>query len=148
MIINLQPTQVVAFWDAVKHAIIQVKDIPAGQELSFTNKTLEQILAGKYQCWVVYTYEGDTQNKHIHAVGLTALVDHPMYGYRALSLELLYGFRPLSDEIMLTTFKDIMAFAKANGCSQITLETSSKRIEEMARLVGFAQESVRYSMPI
>lgn len=140
MIIKLQSDQVVLFWDMIKQGIVTSYRIPNEYRQDFTIKSLEHLLSGKAQAWVGYEINGD--DKKIHYVLTTKIVDEKHYGIRYLSIESLYGFRLISQEILNEMYEGLKEFALANNCNVMLTSTLGKRAEDMLLSLGFEKYKV------
>lgn len=136
MVIKLQPDQVVLFWDLIKHGVINAYKIPHEYQLDFTNKYLEKLLTGLYQCWVGYEIDEEGV-KRITAIQCSRIIDEKEYGIRTFALIGVYGFRLISPALEDDTFEKLEEFARANGCNVMVTEYSSKRIGDMLAKHGF-----------
>lgn len=142
MVIKLQPTQVSALWEAIKVSAVKANKIPENFEQAYANKVLEALLSGRYEAWVLYSETN--QERHIHAIGITSIVEDTMQGFTYLSMHTLFGFRPLTDELKLETWEAMKAYGKANGCHKLMTTTGHPRIKELAEMVGMSEESTTY----
>jgi hypothetical protein len=134
-IIKLQPDQIPLFWDLIKHGVIQSYRIPEEFQQDFTIKYLENLLLGLYQCWLGYT--GESEDKKIHAIMVTRIMDEKEYGIRTLSIVGIYGFRLIPQEMTEATMELVEEYARANDCNVIVTEYSLKRVGDMLESVGF-----------
>lgn len=149
MIIKLQPGQIASFWDAIRHAVINANQIPSDREMECTNKVLEGLLSGKFQCWVVCDYvEEESTNKQIYAIVITSVSKHAYLGYDFLEIETVYGFRPMSNELALDGIDSIKRFAKANNCVKVQASTTVPRARELMSITGFTEDATIHSIKI
>lgn len=129
------PDQISLFWDLIKKGVISAYRIPEKFQQDFTLKYLENLLLGLYQCWIGYTEEED--EKKIHAILCTKIVNEKEYGVRTIALIGVYGFRLIPQEMVELAINKVGEFGKANGCDVIVTEYRLKRVGDMLRNTGF-----------
>jgi len=138
MLIQLQPDQIPDFWDAIKIAIVAANDISREDDIEYTNQVLSNILSGKFQCWLIFSYNPDNE-KIAHAISVTSIVQNNLFGYLSLSINALYGLRKMDNQTAIDAINGLKIFAKTNSCKNITAETSNDRVKELAKLTGFLE---------
>lgn len=142
MIVRLQPDQVTAFWEAIKHGMIVANKIPSDQEQAYCTKTLENILSDKAQVWVGYfNREGQ---RTICGLGVTQIMEDGVTGMKMLFLHTLYAYRPLPDEVVDDIIPTLRAYAKEIGCVKMLGATTNKRLGEVFLNQGFNQDTSLY----
>lgn len=147
MIIQLQPSQISLFWDAIRHGFLQTNPPPAGiSSLEYSNRVLQNLLNQKYQCWLVY--ELRDEKKILVAIGITAISRELLTDVSILNILSLYGFRRLKESTALSAFNDFLIYAKNTDCLKVCARTSVKRVTELASMVGFTKEYESYSFPL
>ena len=135
MFIKLLPDQVTWFWGLIKQAIINAYKIPKDFQQDFTLSMLEKLLTGMSQCWL--NYEMDGENRKIHAVCITSILDEKSHGVKTLSIEALYGFRLISMDNMNSMYLKLEKFALSEGCSVLAADYSTSRVKEFLDYLGF-----------
>ncbi len=145
MIINLQPHQISAFWDAIKEALVQANAVPIELQADYTNSALEKLLAGKFQAWLAYRLT-DEGKKNIHAVIITSLVEDQLFGFRTLIIHSLYSYRLIKEDLIAEAMEQFKEFARANDCQRIQAETNNDRTFEIMRIAGFTKECERHTI--
>ena len=140
-VIQLQPEQVSLFWDALKHAVVQVYRVPVGRREEALNSALAELMSGKYQCWVMYDFDEEKQERRTYAVVVTSIVRHKLLGTDFLMVDAVYGFRKLNDEIIRDSFQSFVKFAENNGCNRVCCESSVSRVIQVVGELGFKEVS-------
>jgi hypothetical protein len=146
MIVKLQPTQITAFWEAIRLAYMEAQNITVEKQGAAAVFLLQGLLSGKLSCWVIYAEE--KEGRHIHAVAITSISQNMAHGNRHVLVEAIYGFRKLSDELATEGIQKLTEFARANDCQVIIAGTSSGRIKELAELTGFAKSHEVYELKV
>lgn len=147
MIIQLQPSQISLFWDAIQHGFLQTNPPPVGvSSLEYSNKVLQNLLNQKYQCWLVY--ELRNEEKILVAIGVTAITKELLTDVSILNILSLYGFRRLKESTAVNAFNDFLTYAKNTDCVKVCARTSVKRVTELASMVGFTKEFESYSFSL
>lgn len=137
MITALQPSQVSLFWENIKQAFLQTNPPPPGADKhDYASNALANLLAQKYQCWIVYDLN-ENGEKLLYAMAITAIERDDFTGIDALHIISLYGFRRLNDALAKSSFKDFLKYANNTSCSVIKMQSNVSRVFELARLVGF-----------
>lgn len=133
MMLKLQPDQVALFWDLIRKGTISAYSIPKKFQQDFAIGYLKSLLSGLYQAWVYF----EDESRKIIAIMCTRIIDEREHGVRTLALIGLYGLRLISEEAVDEALETLEKFAKANGCSVIITEYSSKRVESMLLTRGY-----------
>ena len=147
MIIMLQPNQIAEYWDGIKYALQRAHDLTDEQFPACANRALENLMTGKYQCWLTGKLQVDG-TKEIHAVVITCIVEHGLFGYKMLIVDTVYGYRPVDDEIILEAIKAFRAYGQTNGCLKVVAETNHDRVRDIMAIAGLQFELSRYSLTI
>lgn len=142
MIIQLQPEQIVAYWDAVKHAVKIAHRIPVGKEQDTFNHILSQALSGKMQVWI--GYEEREGEKVMYGLGVTALVEDILVGGEMLLLHTLYAWRPIPEEMLSQMIPKLRDFAKESQVTRMITFTDNARLKEYYQSQGFSQDLSLY----
>ena len=140
MIINLQPDQVPLFWDLIKHSLIHARGIPKPYQQDYALVALEHSLLGDYQCWLSFDLDKD-DNKILHCILVTSIINERIYGRRVLYVEALYGFRLISMEMMEDIYDGLKKFGLANDCVALVADYTNKRSKEFLMHLGFEEHS-------
>ena len=140
MIIKLQPDQVILFWEMIKHCVINSYKIPEKYQQDFTLKILEHLLSGMSQCWIGYGID-EMNNKRVHFVLTTKMVDEKFYGIKSLFIDSIYSYRLITEEMVNNINENLEKFAKANNCNVMVAEYTTKRVGEFLISQGFEEHS-------
>jgi hypothetical protein len=108
----------------------------------YGKRLLENLLMEKYQCWIIFSKEGE--QRRIHAIGITMIVTNHSLVEDELHILSIYGYRTLTDELAEESFAQLRQYAKTNACCCIRMETNAKRIKALAERVGLEPVSVNY----
>lgn len=141
MVIMMQPEQVSAYWDAIKHGLIIANRPNPMKEQEFCTKVLERLLSGKAQCWVSVT---DVEGQRVfNAFGITT-IEETSLGEVYLFLHSLYAFR-IIPEIDLKDMLPILAkFADSVGANKLVTFTKVARLKSLYESWGFTQETMLF----
>ena len=149
MLIQLGPEQVGVFWDGIRHGITQVGRITGESEelkQARVNKALENILSGKYQCWVIY--DGDGEERKFYAFVLTYVYKDHLTEEESLFVDTLYGFRPMNNEMVRDVGERLTEYARGIGCTRMRAITSNKRVVEIMSICGLQPEVQIYGKEV
>lgn len=130
------PDQIPLFWNLIKHGVIQSYKIPEQFQQDFSLKYLENLLAGNYQCWVIYNLD-EEENKRMVGILCTKIVNEIEYGVRTLMFIGIYGLRLITDEMIDDAIPTLEKFARANKCSVMATEYRLKRVGDILTRMGF-----------
>lgn len=148
MIMQLMPEQISAFWDVIKHGMVQLERV-RGRGITVQahlNHVLNNLLSGYLQCWIIYEeVEGE---KKLHAFGMSYIMKDRLTGEDKLIIDSLYGFRKLSDELAMESIEGLKKYAKSTGCSKIYAITNNKRVVELMKLNQFEPTYKIYSLEV
>lgn len=146
MLIQLQPIQISLLWADIKQSVMKAHKVSAELELSYSNKLLENLLSGKFQCWIVFNPVDN--GREIVAIGVTSIIKDNMFGVKNLHILSLYGKRILSEKTASEAFDKLRTYAKKTGCKKVIMTTSVKRVVDLAEAQGFKQTAAIYEVPI
>lgn len=132
MLIRVRATQIPRVWDVVKFAADKTNEIE-GQEQSFYNQTLLDLLNDHAQCFVRLSPE-----RRIQMVGVTKVVVSPLTNVRLLTIQFLYSFET-GGEVWLEDFGLLREFAEHMECNLITFETKNPGARALAERLGFTE---------
>ena len=147
MIVQLQPDQISGFWEAIRHATIQVNRIPKELQQDYAIKVLERLLSGMLQCWVGYTID-EKDMRHVHVIYTTSIQGDSTHGFNVLSMETVYGFRRIPMELYEEGISKLVEFAKTVGCKAVMGQSNNKRAQEVMLANGFEQHHIVYTLNI
>lgn len=147
MIVQLQPDQIVAFWDTIRHSTLVANKVAKEHEQNFINGVLENLLSGKAQAWVGYTIN-DEGHKIFYALGLTVHQEDVLSGLRMLCLHTLYAFRPIPKELLEDMLPKLKEYAKTSNCFKMFTFTSVPRLREYYTQNGFTQDTSLYVLDL
>lgn len=136
MFIRLQPDQVTLFWDMIKQGMISSYKIPRKFQQDFAINALEQLLSGLSQAWIGFKFD-EENNKKIHFIMTSKIIDEKHYGVRSLHIDSIYGFRLISEDMTSEIYEGMNEYAIANNCDIMTAEYSSKRVKHFLESHGF-----------
>lgn len=119
--------------------------IPSEKQEQYSQRTLGLLLSGTHQCWLVYD-EDSEGNRKIHAIGISCIMQDSLLNMKCLHILSFYGYRLLTDELALDSFEKFHAYAKANKCDVVKMETNVKRVKDLAELIGLKEDSTNYSI--
>lgn len=143
MFIKLQPDQVPIFWDMIKQGMIESYRVPKEFQQDFTLNALTQLLSGMAQCWIGYKVD-EEENKRIHYILTSKIVDEKHFGVRVMFIDSLYGFRLITQDMVDYAYEGLKKFALANNCNVIAAEHASKRVKEFLTSQGFEKYRTTY----
>jgi hypothetical protein len=146
MVIKLQPTQIAALWDAIKLTLVQSNNVPDELQEGYTVKALENLLSGKYECWVLL--QDDEQGRQIVGVAVTSIIKDPMYDQKYIFMHAAYGFRRMSKELAFELRDALVAYGGANACKYIKGYTNNERVKQLNRLIGAEEIASVYCLNI
>lgn len=137
MIIQLQPDQVSAFWDAIKHGMVIANRVPSVKQAEFCNRVLERVMLGKAQCWLGMTEANG--EKQVTCVGVTTIEESGL-GEKYVLLHSLYAFRLITEEILNEAIPTLEKYCKSIGVDKMIVFTSNARLKEHFESCGFVQD--------
>ena len=148
MVIQLQPDQIVAFWDAIKHGMSTLERIRerGGSPQDRLNSVLKNLLSGYLQCWIIF--EEEEGKRKLHAFGISYIMKDRLTDKETLIIDSLYGFRKLSNELAVEAIDKLKEYAKNTGCSTIYAITSNKRVIDLMELNNFKPIYQIYSLEV
>lgn len=148
MIMQLQPEQIGAFWDAIKHGMISLERLRGrgGSPQDRLNNVLKNLLSGYLQCWIIYSLDGE--EKRLHGFGMTYIMQDKLTDESILMIDSLYGFRKMSDDLAVESINGIKTYAKNVGCSKIYAVTKNKRVITLMGLNNFEPIYQVYSLEV
>lgn len=146
-LIQLQPKDVAKFWDGIKLSLERSSDSPSDVDGQFLNNALKEILTGRMNCWIIFSYTED-QLKQVHTIVVTSIRDDLLFGYKVIQVEAIYGFRSLSDEMLLDALEDLRKYARNIGCRYIRAITTNNRVKDICYMLGFNQFAYSYSLEV
>ena len=147
MLIRLRPTQISLLWEDIKYSAIQANNIPQHNQGAYANKLLENLLSAKFQCWIVFDFN-EENNRQIHAIGITTIIEDNISGLRTLEILSLYGYRTLTDVIAMEGMRDLKEFARKHGCLVIKASTNVQRIKNLAKLTRFEPKYETFELEV
>lgn len=145
MIIQLQPSQIAAFWEMIKSGYIKTSGIPKIEESRVGQRLLTNLLSGYYQTWIGFSI-GEDGEKVIKYIGITSFRENNLDGRRSLFVESLYGHRVLETHEGVEDFQALVRFAKSNDCSSVKATTRNKRVQDLMEMVGMEQSEISYEL--
>ena len=145
MILMLQPDQVGAFWDAIKHGLIVANRPSNTQEQDYCNKVLEKCLNGKAQCWLSVTDR--EEGRVFNAFGITT-IEETAFGEVYLFLHSLYAFRVIPNEDLQEIIPKLEQFGKVAGATRMITFTKIERLKALYTQWGFTQDLSLYAKEI
>ena len=146
MLIQLQPIQISLLWENIRQSVMKAHKVPSSQELKYSNKLLENLLSGKFQCWMVYNLKDD--KREIVAIGVTSIIKDNLFGTKNLHILSLYGMRILTEETARETFDKLSFYARKNKCEKVIMTTNVGRVVELAKARGFNQSAAIYEIQV
>lgn len=146
-VIQLQPNDVVKFWDGIKYSLDKSRMLAEDQYDAYMNHALEKLLAGKLTCWLVFSYTDDKQ-KQIHAMIITSILKDRLFGFQYVFVEGMYGFRKLSDQQALDLLDSVKLYARNTSCKYIIGVTETERAKQIADKLGFTEVALAYSLEV
>lgn len=150
MIVQLQPTNIATYWPGIKRALLASNAIKEEEQEKWLLFSLNQLLAGKLQCWLAYELaeEEGQEVRKLHIMIVTSIINDRLFGYNYLTIEALYGFRSSTDELWLEALEGLKTFCRNSDCKYIKALTNNERAKEIADKLGFFDFSSYYSMEV
>ena len=146
MLIQLQPIQISLLWEDIRQSVMNAHKVPVDRELSYSNKLLENLLSGKFQCWMVYNLNDD--EREIVAIGVTSIIKDNLFDTKNLHILSLYGMRILNEETAREAFDKLSFYARKNKCNKVIMTTNVGRVIELAKNRGFNQSATIYEIQV
>lgn len=138
MIINLQPDQIVLFWDLIRKSMIDSNQVPKEYQQDYSIEMLSRFLSGKLQAWMGYEID-EEGNKRIQVVFASSITDNKYFGTRSLNAESIYGFRLIDGKVLSDIYDKMVEFAKANKCNVLIADYSFSRVKDILLGAGFEE---------
>ena len=133
MIVKLIPKQIPTFWEVIKSCSKEDYLLPEAYQ-SYYNELLHALLSYKAQCFVQLD-----KDRLLTWITITRLQGDLATGEKALKLQAMDFWMP-AQNINPEEYMDILKkFAKQEGCSRITFETSNKIVMEKVQTFGFVE---------
>lgn len=146
MIMQLQPEQISVFWSSIKYGLVQIGHIiGANIEKELVN-VLTELLAGHYQCWVIY--EGSGEDRKLHAFAITYILNDRLSGRNSLIIAALYGYRGFNSSLITEATEKLKAYAKTMDCNRVQAALRNPRLKELIQLMGFSSEYDMYFLEV
>jgi len=130
----LEPTEVERYWDLIQEVI---RDSVPDHACLRNEVILGNLLNGRMQCWMLCA---PLQATVVRALALTALIEDPSSGTKDCLMYAASAFVPVTDAVWKAAQEDLVVFARANGCDQITCFTKDKRILGLLDGMGYNTE--------
>ncbi len=145
MKIKVPPSQIPIFWECIKFAVVQTGN-PYGIKYSkgneyevYFNKLLLDLLNEDAQCFVQLDV-----NRKLELIVLTQIERDKISGERRLLVHSLYSWRGAEEREWTDRIEIIKRFAEKEDCSLIFFDSSVKRLQELAAVMGFEESWRRY----
>lgn len=135
MIVRLLPTQIPAFWGAIKYAIVQTDEIEEKDQQRCLNKLLHSLLNDKSQCFVRL----DDERKLLTVV-VTKIVIDRITSEKSLQIQSLYSWAVINNKEWQNDFLLVKEFAKHEECQHITFDSPNPRIWQVGKQLGFREK--------
>lgn len=147
MIIRLQPDQISAFWDMIKHGVrISNRQVPESQIAEFYNNTLACLMSGSAQCWV--GVDQLEERRMLNGMMITEIKVDSITRERFLYHHTFYLYRAHSPEQVDEYFDVVKQFAKDNNCVAIHTYTTSEAAVRHLERQNFTTELKFYQFNI
>ncbi len=141
MIVLLQPVQISAYWEALKHSVTIAYHLSEQLRQPVYNEVLARLLSGKAQAWL--GFEDRDGERHIYGCGLTT-IETTGLGETYLYLHTLYAFRPIPSSVLEEMIPRLEEFARNAGCTKMVTFTLNGRLQDFYTQCGFKQDPAVY----
>jgi hypothetical protein len=138
MIVQLLPSQVVAYWDVVSK-VCEVEGV------TDSNLILSGLLSGKLQCWVSFVRE-DKERK-LKGITLTTIVRDIVSNSRQLLILAVRGFGA-DPTIYEEGVAAISKWAKKNECSEVVTYSQVEYVLNILSNLGFNLKTIYCKLEI
>ena len=143
MLVKLLPSQVPTMWEAIKFASAKASILKESELPKYFNKLLHDLLSGKAQVFAKLTDE-----RRLTGIIITKLLVDNLTDERVLEVENLYSFEPVSKESWMEGLHIIGKFAVSTGCVKITTYTTSEKVYEILKMMGFRERFRSFSREV
>ena len=144
--VRLTPEQISVMWDAFKHGIlIAMQQAPENSDLVLSHM-LRDLMCEDAQCWLLS--EVEEGEREVLGFGTTRIVRDTVTGVQSLNIITINAFRTLSSEMYYKAVNVLTHYARAGGCSGLTLQASGQRAKELAEHAGFKCVSENYLLEV
>lgn len=135
MITKILSTQIVIFWETIKHCTVRADEVDRKDLQPYLNELLRALLNDKAQCWVRLD-----ENRVLMAMMITRINIDKVTGEKYLHLQGLYSFQVVSDDIWKKDIVFIRKFAEKESCSYISFNSRHKKVWELGKTLGFQEK--------
>jgi len=132
----LAPGDYRKMWNVIRYGLLQSVPPTAGGGLDSLRKVLVQLLTGKAQVWLLYKKKAERMQLML----LTYQDQDPLTGAKFLIIYAVYGYSAVTNEEWFAVSDRLERFAKQEKCGRIIAFTAAKRITELAKSTGFADQ--------
>lgn len=107
-----------AIWEEIRFGLRRSLPPTSRRNEDAYTQALADIIAGRSQCWVVYSVEEEKYK--LHAFAITMIRPDPLTKHKYLHLYTIYAFSPLSTEDWDRLQDVVESFARDNDCVSLT----------------------------
>lgn len=142
MIIQLLPSDVPNYWEAIKFACVKADNVSTKDIPAYATLLLNELLCSKAQCFVGI----DDTERTLDAIGVTKIKIDSMKGDKLLEVSCLYAWKGQADEFWIDAIELVKKFAKQTECKQVIARSSNPRVFEIVESVGFREAERIFSL--
>ncbi len=139
MLVQIHPTQVPNFWEAIKFAAIKSDGIEEEYVEYYCLELLQDLLSSKKICFVAQ------EGTEVLFVVLVEFRVDKMRNMKYLYFNNLYSFAAQDEKVWEQVFADFYSIAKAGDCKAIFGDSGNKKIEDMNNTLGTSCISKKYA---
>lgn len=143
MIVKILPTQVPAFWNAIKFATTQADEVDNKDMQPYLNELLHALLNDKAQCFV-----GLDDKRTLIGILITRISIDKITGEKFLLLQSVYTWEKLEDQIWRDTYDLFRSFAIKEGCKELLCNSRNPAIWNKVEKLGFKEKTRTFVLRI
>lgn len=143
MVIRILSSQIPAFWEVIKFAVVSVNEVDKENWGVYLNNLLHSLLNDKSQCFVRFNDE-----RKLLALLITELSISKITNEKSLLLQVLYSWKRTEDKEWVEEFTFIKEFASHEECKHISFESRNPRVWQLGEALGFKENLRRFDLTL